>query len=153
MILLKNYFVNTTNNVDVISVIHEINRAIREAAVPAGIATILVPAAGGAVSIIEPLPDLIAKLKEAMKIFPGEGVEIKNRRKEDISVGPRVSAAMLGKSVQLPFANGRLLIAPREEVVLVDLESSGMRREFYVQIMGEAEVKQEPRQALSQRKR
>lgn len=137
MILLRNYFVNTTGALDIISVIHETNRAIREAGISEGAVNITVPAPGGAIAIIETLPDLIKQLKAAIAIFPGEGMETKNRRKEEIAVGPRVAAAILGKTIQIPVSRGRLVLGPREEPVLIDLEKSGRRREFYVQVTGE----------------
>lgn len=58
-------------------------------------------------------------------------------------VGPRVVAAILGKSLSIPFKDGRLLLAPREPV-LVDLERKGLRREFYVQVVG-ADMRQQGR--------
>jgi len=140
MIFLKSYFVNTTIEVDVISVIHEVNRAIREANVPTGLATIVVTEPGGAITVLEPLPELVAQFKEALEVFPGEGIETLSRRKEPIPVAPRIKAAMLGKSIQIPFDNQRLILGPREEVVIVDFEKTGKRREFYVQVMGEAQA-------------
>lgn len=148
MILLKNFFVNTTEDIDVISIIHEINRAIAEAAIPEGLASVVVPAPGGALVIIEMLPDIVEQLKAAIRVFPVEGQFAKNRRKEEINIGSRVAAAMLGRSLQLPVTGGRLLLAPREEVVLVDLETTGRRREFYVQVVGET-----PQQAGQQQQR
>ncbi len=136
MIFLRNYFINTTSGLDVLSIVHEVGRAIRESSVSEGLVTVSVPAPGGALAILEPLPDVIAKFKEAIGLFPGENEQTKNKRKEDVLVGPRVVAAILGKSLSIPFKDGRLLIAPREEPVLIDLERKGLRREFYVQIVG-----------------
>lgn len=148
MILLKNFFVNTTEDIDVISIIHETNRAIAEAAVPEGLASIIVPAPGGALAIIETLPDMIEQLKAAIRVFPVEGIQAKNKRKEDINIGSRVAAAMLGRTLQIPISGGKLILAPREEVVLVDLETTARRREFYVQVVGDA-----PQQAGQQQAR
>lgn len=137
MILLKNYFVNTTEGVDVMSVIHEVNRTIREAAAQEGTVTITVPESGAALTIIEPLPDILGLLKDALKVYPGEGVLTKNRRKEEIDVGPRIAAAMLGKTLSIPLSAGKLVLGAREEPVLIDLEKTGRRREFVVQVAGE----------------
>jgi thiamine phosphate synthase YjbQ (UPF0047 family) len=137
MILLKNYFINTTEDVDVISVIHEVNRTIREASATEGVVTITIPESGGAMTIIEPLPEIVGLLKEALKVYPGEGVLTKNKRKEDIDVGPRIAAAMLGKSLSLPLSGGKLVLGAREEPVLIDLEKTGRRREFFVQVVAE----------------
>ena len=153
VILLKNYFIGTTKDLDVVSVIHEIRRTILEANVPDGVATVTVPAPGGAVTIIEPLPDIVEKLKEALRIFPGEGVDTKNRRKEEVPVWPRIAAAMLGKSLQVPFAGGKLALGPREEVVLIDFEMTARRREFFVQIIGEAPPPGQPQRGAVPKKK
>lgn len=154
MIFLRNYFVNTTDDVDVISVIHETNRAIREAGLSEGLVTILVPGPGAGVAIIEPLPDIVATLKKAAEVFPGGGVETIDRRKSEISIGPRIAAVMLGKTLGLPISQGRLVLAPREEIVVVDFERVSKRREFFVQVMGEAPQKQQqPQRAPAPRKR
>jgi len=137
MIFHRNYFLGTTDKIDVLSIIHEINRAIRESKATNGLAIIMVPAPGAAVTIIEPLPEVIETLKEAIRIFPGESAKTKNRKKEDIAIGPRVAAAMLGKTISLPISEGRLAIGLREEPVLIDLETKGKRREFFVHIFGE----------------
>lgn len=138
MILLKNFYVNTSAEIDVISVIHEVNRAIRESQIHEGTVNVITPAAGAGITIIELLPQVVEHFREATRIFPGEGVETKNRRKEDIAVSPRVRAAMLGKFVTVPVSAGRLVLGPREEIVLVDFEPNAKRREFVVQLVGEA---------------
>jgi len=79
----------------------------------------------------------VAQFKETLEIFPGEG-ETLSRRKEPIPVAPRIKAAMLGKTVHIPFKDSKLILGPREEVVVIDFEKTGKRREFYVQVMGEA---------------
>jgi len=137
MILLKNYFVNTTSDVDVMAIIHEVDQTIKESGASEGIVNFAAPEAGGALALIEMLPDIVEQFKEALRIFPGEGVRTKDRRKEEIDIGPRIAAAMLGKTMQIPLSKGKLVLGVREEPVLIDLEKAGKRREFYVQVVGE----------------
>ena len=143
MIFLKNYFVNTTGGVDVISIIHEINYCVKDSKIPDGLVTVIVPAPGAALTILEPLPDLVAAFKETLEIFPGEGSTL-SKRKEPIDFAPRVKAAMMGKTIHIPLQKGKLILGAREEVVLVDFETEAKRREFYVQIIGEAPPQQPP---------
>lgn len=138
MIHIKNYFVNTTSETDVLSVIHEVNRSIRESNIPDGSVMVSAPGPGAAVTIIEPLPGIVAGLKKTLSELPGEWTETKNSRKDEIEVRPRVLAALVGKSVQLPLKEGRLVLGPREEIVIIDMEKSGLRREFYIQVSGDA---------------
>lgn len=152
MILLKNYFVNTTDGVDVMTVIHEINRTIKESGATDGIVTIAVPQSGAALALVEMLPDIVDQLKEALKVYPGEGVLTKDRRKDEIDVGPRIAAAMLGRTLTIPLSKGKLVLGGREEPVLIDLQKDEKRREFYVQVMGEQPQAQGQKPAPRQRR-
>lgn len=155
MIFLRNYFIATTDGIDVISIIHEINRTVRESAIPDGVVTVMVPAPGGAVTVLEPLPDIVDKLRETvLSLSGGEGeAETKDRRKEPVAVGPRIAAAVFGKSLQIPLSTGKLVLGPREEVVLIDAEREGRRREFCVQVMGEVPQPAQPQRQAPPRRR
>ena len=137
MIFLKNCFTATTKDVDVISIIHDLRYAVRDSGATEGLATVIVPGPGASVTIIQPLPEVIEELKEALKVFPGEGKEAMTRRKEPVKVGARIKAAMLGKSLSIPFSEGKPLLGAREEIVLIDFESDAKRREYLIQIISE----------------
>jgi len=137
MIFLKKCFVNTTKDVDVVPITHDVKYALRDSEADEGLVTVVASSPGAALLVVEPVDEVIAELKEAFKMFPGEGKEATTRRKESVTVGARVRAAMIGKSVSLPFADGKPLIGLREEVVLIDFENTGRRREYAVQVMGE----------------
>ena len=77
-------------------------------------------------------------MKEALAVYPAEGKKATTRRKEEVDIGARVKAAMLGRSLSLPFKEGKLLLSSREEVMLIDCEATGKRREYAVQVMSEA---------------
>lgn len=138
MIFLKNYFANTTQEIDVISITHDITYAIRDSSAKEGLATVFVPGAGGAVTILEMLPDLVEELKDALKMFPGEGRQTKTKLKEIVEMGPRIKSAMLGRTISLPFKEGKLLLASKEDIVLVDFDLKTKRREYTVQIMSDS---------------
>lgn len=142
MIFQRNYFLNTTSEIDVLAVTHDVLRLVRESQIRDGIVVVLCPQSGAGVTIIETLPDVVKALKGAVALFPGQNEGTKNLKKEDVPIGPRVSAAMLGKSVSIPLKNGALTLAPREDVVIVDMERGARRREFVVHIMGEAAQQQ-----------
>lgn len=137
MIFLKNYFTRTTEKIDIISVHADVVYAIRDAGATEGLVTIAAPAPGAAITVLEPLDDAIQALKEALAVYPGEGTKAVTRRKEEVDVGACIKAAMLGRSLSLPFKDGKLLLAARDEVTLIDCESTGKRREYVVQVISE----------------
>lgn len=112
MILLKNYFVTTSQEVDVIPILPDIRLTIQEAQIPEGLVTITIPVEEANFWIAKEIPK--EKLKET-KNWDG----LNNR------------------SLSLPFKNGDLTLAPKQMIYLVDQSHSGKRREFYVQVLGE----------------
>jgi len=77
----------------------------------------------------------------------------KDRRKDEIDVGPRIAAAMLGRTLTIPMSAGKLCLGSREEPVLIDLEKSAKRREFYVQVISEQAPTQQRQARPAQRRR
>lgn len=137
MIFLKKYFVNTTAGIDILSVSADVRYAVRDAKASDGLVTVVVPGPGAGLILLEPLPELIDQFKTALAIYPGEGIETLTRRKEPVAVGPRIKGAILGRQVSLPLVRGEIVLAPREEVMLVDVETTGARREYVIQVLHE----------------
>ena len=138
MIFLKNYYTRTTEKVDVISIHADVNYAIRDSGATEGLATITAPAAGAAITVIEKLPEAYDARKEALAVYPAEGKKATTRRKEEVDLGARVKAAMLGRSLSVPIKDGKLTLGHREEIILIDCELTAKRREYLVQVMGES---------------
>lgn len=135
MIVLKNYYVNTTKEVDFLPIIHDVRYAIRDANAKDGLVTVIVPNSGAALTIIEPLPEVIEELKVAFEIFAGEGATATDKRKATIDVAPRVQVAMLGRSLSIPLKDAKLVLDPYEEIYLIDFDKTGKRRQFLVHVM------------------
>jgi secondary thiamine-phosphate synthase enzyme len=137
MIFLKNYYTRTTDKVDVISIHADVMYAVRDSEAIEGLVTITSPAGGAAITVIEKLPEAHDALKEALAVYPAEGKKATTRRKEEIDLGARVKAAMLGRSLSVPLKEGKLMLGHREEIILIDCETTAKRREYVIQVMGE----------------
>ncbi|OGQ22138.1 MAG: hypothetical protein A3I05_09570 [Deltaproteobacteria bacterium RIFCSPLOWO2_02_FULL_44_10] len=137
MIYFKKCFFNTPAEIYIRSVIHDVRGALRESKISKGLVTVQTPESGAGFFIGEPLDDLLKQFKAAAELFPGEGVETKTKRKEIVSIGPRVKAEMFGRALSLPFEDEKLMLAPREEIMLIDFEAREKRREFLVHVFGE----------------
>jgi thiamine phosphate synthase YjbQ (UPF0047 family) len=117
MILLKNFFVDTTKGLDLLKIIHEVRRVVREGNTENGSVTIVIPSPGAGLTVLDP-----------------------NDRPEDLkkTLEPHVASglikAILPKTLTLPFEKYKMLIEPWQEIFLIDYETSGRRREFKVQV-------------------
>jgi len=143
MAFLKKYFLNTTDKIDVVSIVHELSLAINEAKVKDGIAVLSVTESGAAITILEPLPEIINAMNDAVSSLSDWNKSAKNKRKEELLIAPRIASAIIGKSISISIHDGRPILGLREEPVLIDMERSGKRREFTIHIVtsgGGAEV-------------
>ncbi len=140
MTFLKSYFVNTTAEVDLLSVTSDVKYAIRDSQGKNGLVTVIVPGAGAAVTCLEPVPEVMEELKVAFEVFAGEGTTAKDKKKEDVLVNPRVQSAIMGRSLSIPLKDAKLVLDPYEEIYLVDFDKKVRRREFMVQVFAEAEA-------------
>lgn len=117
MIFLKNYFVSTTKEIDFIPIIHDVRYAIRDSQMTDGLVTIHIPGEGAVLLLTK--EDEPKNLKERFK-----------------------NAA--GASLSIPFQKKELVLEPKQMIYLIDTTPAEKRREFFVQIMGEAPQAQQP---------
>lgn len=138
MLFFKKYYVNTTEKVDVISITPDLKYAIRDSQAPEGLLTAIVPQPGAGLTIMMSVEEAIEELKTVLDVFATEAGKIKDKLKRERDLGPIIQSALLGRSVHIPFQDAKLLIDPYDEVLLLDFEKKGGRREFIVQVLSEA---------------
>ncbi|MBI2974792.1 MAG: YjbQ family protein [Deltaproteobacteria bacterium] len=153
MIFLKSYFVNTTPEIDFLSIMADVKYAIRDAQAKNGLVSVHIPGPAAAVTVFEPLPELIEELKIAFETFASEAAQGKDKRKEEVFIAPRVQAALIGRSLSMPLKGGSVLIAPYEEIFLIDFDKKSGRREYYVSIVAEDQAPPPKQQQQQQRKK
>jgi thiamine phosphate synthase YjbQ (UPF0047 family) len=61
-------------------------------------------------------------------------------------VAPRVQSALLGRSIHLPFADGKLCLDPYTDILCCDFDARGGRREIIVQVFCESAPAAPPQQ-------
>jgi len=137
MAFFKKYYINTTQEIDIISISADVNYAIRDSQTKDGLLTVVIPGAGGSVIVSDGVKETIDELKTTFELFAGEGGEGVDKFKKKVAVAPRVRSAVFGRSVSIPVVNGKLTLDPYEEVFLVDFDKNAKRREFAIYIAGE----------------
>lgn len=110
----------TTGEIDFIPIIHDIRYAIRDSQIVDGLVTISIPADGSGL-LVSPLQQNQLKHTDPYPI-----------------------------SLSLPFQKKELILDPKQMIYLVDFSKSGKRREFFVQVLGDAP---QPQQQTGGRKR
>lgn len=114
MIVIKNYFVSTTPEIDFIPILHDVRFAIRDSQLADGLLNIH-------------LPDH----ETFLWIVPED--DAKNLRTTFNPNDPRLT-----NFLSLPFQKKEILLSPKQMIYLIDPTSTQKRREFFVTLMGDA---------------
>jgi secondary thiamine-phosphate synthase enzyme len=103
-----------------------------------GLATVSVVGSTAAVTTIEFEPGAIADLNALLeRLAPRKGDYRHHLQWGDDNGSSHVRAALLGPSVTIPFADGRLVLGTWQQIMLLELDTRGRRREVVVQLIGE----------------
>lgn len=120
MILFKSFYIDATKGLDLLKIIHEVRRVVKEANTENGTATVVIPNPGAAVTILD-TGDPACKLEDLKKAL-------------EPYLANQLIRCLLPKSVVIPFEKGKLLIEPFQDIFVIDYDTSGRRREFKVQV-------------------
>ena len=130
----------TSARTDVVDITDEVQTRLGESEVSNGVAVVFVPGSTGAVTTIEYEPGVLSDLVRAIERLAPEGLDYDHdRRWGDGNGYAHVRAAMLGPSLSIPLANGRLVLGTWQQIVLLDFDNRSRQRRVMIQFMGEGE--------------
>ncbi len=136
MMFLKNYYVNSSNRVDIHVITHDVKRAIRESGVANGLVTVLIPGATAGIALLENDPKLHQEYRDW--VLAQVPLSVGTRPQRPSGTGrnsAHLQAALVGLQLSLPVQQGALKIGPWQEVVLLDFDDKVGRREISIQIL------------------
>lgn len=130
--------VRTRGNGDTVDVTGEVGRAVTGSGLKSGIVTVFVSGSTAGLTTVEYEPGLVSDLQEAFERIAPQGIPYAhNVRWGDGNGHSHVRASLLGPSLTVPFADGRLLVGMWQQIVLIDFDIRPRARELVVQILGE----------------
>lgn len=131
-------YVNASGRPKAYLITHDIKRAIQESKLSQGFINVLSTQGTTAVLLLENhdtiLMELVAQWQKRFLDLP-EGSKDSELRSGASKF--YLMAAEGGGSVTLPFAMGRLLVSPKQEVFAVDFGNVAGRRELVISVLGE----------------
>jgi secondary thiamine-phosphate synthase enzyme len=126
-----------TADTDVFDLTEDVADLVRESGVRAGQAVVFVPGSTAAVTTIEFESGAVADLKRAVeRLAPRDGEYQHDLRWADGNGYAHLRAALLGPSVVVPIADGRLQTGTWQQIVLLDFDNRPRRRKVVVQVSG-----------------
>lgn len=123
---------------DVVDITPEIESALDGQSLSAGVITLFVPGSTAGLTTLEYEPGCIQDLQDALeRLVPQAARYAHNARWGDGNGFSHIRAALLGPSLQVPFADRELKIGTWQQVVLVDFDNRPRQRKVLLQFIGE----------------
>jgi secondary thiamine-phosphate synthase enzyme len=137
-IINKEIQFKTAGDKDVKDLTSDVAQLINQSSVESGIVTVFVPGSTAGITTIEFEPGAISDLTDRIsKLIPRDIYYKHNERWGDGNGFSHVSAAVLGPSLTVPFANKKLMLGTWQQIVFLEFDNHPRNRIVAVQIMGE----------------
>ena len=130
--------VSTRGFCDVVDITAEIKSALASQSLSVGVIALFVPGSTAGLTTLEYEPGCIQDLQDALeRLVPRTAHYAHNARWGDGNGFSHIRAALLGPSLQVPFAGKKLRVGTWQQVVLVDFDNRPRQREILLQFIGE----------------
>jgi secondary thiamine-phosphate synthase enzyme len=131
--------VSTRCEGDIIDLTPQVAAAVRESAIQDGLANLFVQHSTAALTTIEYEPGALADLSRALEVLAPDDAEYAHNTKWGDGNGrSHVKAALVGPSLTIPVADGKLSCGTWQQVVLLELDvNAGRERTVVCTITGE----------------
>ena len=137
-VITRTHTIRTSGQGDAHDVTRLVADELESAPLRSGLATVSVIGSTAAVTTIEFEPGAVADLNAVLERLAPRGAGYQHHlRWGDDNGSSHVRAALLGPSITIPFADGRLLLGTWQQIMLLELDTRGRQREVVVQLMGD----------------
>jgi len=134
----KQLSIHTRGEGDILDITGAVAEAVVETRLKNGIVTVFVPGSTGALTTIEYEPGLLKDLPNMLeRVAPKNLVYEHEKRWHDGNGHSHVRASLIGPSLTVPFANGRLTLGTWQQIIFMELDVHSRSRNLILQIIGE----------------
>ena len=123
---------------DIQDITSSVSAIVSKSKIRNGTVTIFCKGSTGAVTTIEYESGVLEDLKKAVeRIAPSSIPYAHDQRWGDGNGFSHVRAALLGPSLTVPILQGSLALGTWQQIVFIDFDNRGRRRNIVVQVMGD----------------
>jgi secondary thiamine-phosphate synthase enzyme len=138
LIVTEHISASTKGKTHIVDLTSQAEQLLQKSNLKNGTATFFVSGSTAGITTIEYEPGLIQDLPEAFeRIAPSRQHYHHDDTWGDANGYAHVRAALLGPSLIVPFASGRLLLGTWQQIVLIDFDNRSRQRRIVMQMMGE----------------
>lgn len=130
--------VPTKGHCHVVDITSEVKAFVDGSGLHDGTATVFVTGSTAGLTTVEFEPGLVQDLEELFDRIAPEGARYHHEERwHDGNGHSHVRASLLGPSLVVPFAGGKLLLGTWQQVVLIDFDNRSRTRDLVVTLAGE----------------
>jgi secondary thiamine-phosphate synthase enzyme len=130
--------VDTRGQGDAHDITGDVTSAVAHSDVRSGIVTLFVVGSTAAITTIEFEPGALADFNALLeRLAPRRADYRHHERWGDDNGSSHVRAALLGPSLAVPFVDRTLSLGTWQQIVLIELDTRGRRRDVVMQIVGD----------------
>ncbi|HSG81186.1 MAG TPA: secondary thiamine-phosphate synthase enzyme YjbQ [Gemmatimonadota bacterium] len=138
MVVSEHIDLKTRGDADMIDITDAVAAKVRDSGIASGAVTVFCPGSTSAVTTIEYESGALSDLERLFdELVPPAREYAHNLRWGDGNGHSHVRAALLGPSLTVPFADGRLLLGTWQQLTYIDFDNRPRSRTLILQIIGE----------------
>jgi secondary thiamine-phosphate synthase enzyme len=138
MVITRELHLNTQGNADIQDITSQVERALKDSGLQAGILTVFCPGSTGGLTTIEYESGVVADLQQILDEIVPPGRNYRHHlRWGDDNGHSHVRAALIGPSLTVPFVEKHLTLGTWQQIVFIDFDTSSRSRRLVLQIVGE----------------
>jgi len=138
MVVTKTIKVDSKKELDIINITDKVQDAVANSGAKAGIVTVFVPGATGAITVIEYENGLLKDFADSLEKIAPKHLDYEHHKKWDDDNGrSHVKASLIGPDMTVPFKDKKLMLGTWQAIVFVELDTRPRAREIILQILGE----------------
>jgi len=123
---------------DIRDVTADVAKSVAESGLANGTVTVFCVGSTCAVSTTEYEPGLLKDIPRALEAIAPSDISYEHHKTwGDDNGSGHVRATLIGPSLTVPFVSGKLVLGTWQQIVLINLDTSGRKRDVVLQILGE----------------
>jgi len=128
---------STSGDCDIADITPQVQEKLRASGLTSGLVTVSAVGSTAAVTTCEYEPGLVRDIKDIFDALVPRGEYHHDRAWGDGNGHSHLRASLVGPSLTIPFDNGALILGTWQQIIFIDFDNRGRRRQVAVQVMGE----------------
>jgi secondary thiamine-phosphate synthase enzyme len=134
----EQFSISTKGNSDIIDITDWVRQIVSRSSVKNGLVNVFVVGSTASVSTIEYEPALVQDVRDMLeKIVPSDAESRHSQTWGDDNGFSHMRATLMGPGLTAPVSDGKVVLGTWQQIVVIDHDNRGRRREIFIQVMGE----------------